>query len=49
MSREWRLLGPLLQAVAGMLMFGISTAGLFAVVQTLISPWVDDRSNKHGD
>ena len=34
MSREWRLLGPL-EAVAGMLMFGISTAVLFAVVQTL--------------
>jgi hypothetical protein len=34
MSREWRLLGPL-EAVAGMLMFGISTAVLFAVIQTL--------------
>ena len=34
MSREWRLLGPL-EAVAGMLMFGISTAVLFAVVQAL--------------
>jgi len=35
MSPEWRLLGPL-EAVAGMLMFGISTASLFAVTQTLI-------------
>jgi hypothetical protein len=34
MSREWRLLGPI-EAVAGMLMFGISTAVLFAVIQTL--------------
>jgi hypothetical protein len=35
MSREWRLLGPL-EAVAGMLMFSISTAVLFTVIQTLI-------------
>ena len=35
MSAEWRLLGPL-EAVAGMLMFGISTAVLFMVIQTLI-------------
>jgi hypothetical protein len=35
MSPEWRLLGPI-EAVAGMLMFGISTSVLFAVVQTLI-------------
>jgi len=35
MSREWRLLGPV-EAVAGMLTFGISTAVLFAVAQTLI-------------
>ena len=35
MSRAWRLLGPL-EAVAGMLMFGVSTAVLFAVTQALI-------------
>jgi len=37
MSRAWRLLGPL-EAVAGMLMFGVSTAVLFAVTQALIRP-----------
>jgi hypothetical protein len=35
MSPAWKLLGPL-EAVAGMLMFGVSTAVLFAVAQTLI-------------
>ena len=32
---QWKLLGPL-EAVAGMLMFGVSTALIFAVVQRLI-------------
>ena len=35
MSLRWRLLGPL-EASDGMLMFGISTAIIFAVVQRLI-------------
>ncbi len=35
MSPRWRLLGPL-EAIAGMLMFGISTAGLFGVALALI-------------
>ncbi|HSV08446.1 MAG TPA: potassium channel family protein [Candidatus Binatus sp.] len=35
MSPSWKLLGPL-EAVAGMLMFGVSTAGLFRVTETLI-------------
>jgi len=35
MSAAWMLLGPL-EAVAGMLMFGVSTAALFAVVERLI-------------
>jgi len=35
MSRAWGLLGPL-EAVAGMLMFGVSTAVLFGVTQALI-------------
>ena len=35
MSPAWRLLGPL-EAVAGMLMFGVSTAVLFRVIETLI-------------
>ena len=37
MSRAWRLLGPL-EAVAGMLMFGVSTAALFGVIEALIPP-----------
>jgi hypothetical protein len=35
MSGRWRLLGPL-EASDGMLMFGISTAMIFAVVQRLL-------------
>ena len=35
MSPTWRLLGPL-EAADGMLMFGISTALIFAVIQHLI-------------
>jgi hypothetical protein len=49
MSREWRLLGPL-EAVAGMLMFGISTAVLFAVIQTLTrlrEDGLDERRGSH--
>ena len=32
---EWKLLGPM-EAASGMLMFGISTALIFAIVQSLI-------------
>ena len=35
MTPSWRLLGPL-EAADGMLMFGVSTAMIFAVVQRLI-------------
>jgi hypothetical protein len=35
MSPRWKLLGPL-EAADGMLMFGVSTALIFAVVQRLI-------------
>jgi hypothetical protein len=35
MSPAWRLLGPL-EAADGMLMFGVSTAGLFAIIQRLL-------------
>jgi len=35
MSPSWKLLGPL-EAIAGMLMFGVSTAVLFGVTQALI-------------
>lgn len=35
LSPQWKLLGPL-EAVSGMLMFGVSTAVIFAVIQRLI-------------
>jgi len=35
MSPSWRLLGPL-EAANGMLMFGVSTAMVFAVIQRLV-------------
>ena len=35
MTPAWRLLGPL-EAVDGMLMFGVSTAMIFAVIQRLL-------------
>ena len=35
MSPSWRLLGPL-EAADGMLMFGVSTAMIFAVIQRLV-------------
>ncbi len=38
---QWRLLGPF-EAVDGMLMFGISTAFIFAVVNRLIHARFDD-------
>jgi hypothetical protein len=38
---EWRLLGPL-EAVVGMLMFGVSTAFIFAVVNRLIHARYED-------
>jgi hypothetical protein len=37
MSPPWKLLGPL-EAANGMLMFGISTAMIFAVIQRLVEP-----------
>ena len=38
---QWKLLGPF-EAVAGMLMFGVSTALIFAVIQRLIQAQFDD-------
>ena len=35
MTSSWRMLGPL-EAASGMLMFGVSTAIIFAVIQRLI-------------
>jgi hypothetical protein len=44
MSPSWKLLGPL-EAADGMLMFGVSTAIIFAVIQRLIQArFVDLRS-----
>jgi hypothetical protein len=41
---QWKLLGPL-EAVAGMLMFGVSTAFIYAVVNRLIHARFDDADN----
>ena len=38
---HWKLLGPL-EAVCGMLMFGVSTAFIFAVIQRLIHARFED-------
>jgi hypothetical protein len=46
MSPAWRLLGPL-EAIAGMLMFGISTAVLFWVIESLIRGRVGVGSQPH--
>jgi hypothetical protein len=35
MSPSWKLLGPL-EAANGMLVFGVSTAMIFAVIQRLV-------------
>ena len=41
LPRQWKLLGPF-EAVDGMLMFGVSTAFIFAVIQRLIHARFDD-------
>ncbi len=42
LPRQWKLLGPF-EAVDGMLMFGVSTAFIFAVVNRLINARFDDE------
>lgn len=42
-SARWRLMGPL-EASDGMLMFGVSTAMIFAVIQRLIQPGFRERN-----
>jgi hypothetical protein len=44
MSASWRLLGPL-EAADGMLMFGVSTAMIFAVVARLIQTRYPDAAS----
>ena len=44
MSPSWRLLGPL-EAADGCLMFGVSTAMIFAVIQRLILARFQDLQN----
>jgi hypothetical protein len=41
---EWKLLGPF-EAVSGMLMFGVSTAFIFAVIQRLIRARFEDEDD----
>jgi hypothetical protein len=41
---QWKLMGPF-EAVCGMLMFGVSTAFIFAVIQRLIRARYEDADN----
>jgi hypothetical protein len=44
MSAAWKLLGPL-EATDGMLLFGVSTAMIFAIIQRLVqSRYPESRS-----
>jgi Ion channel len=45
LAPPWRLLGPF-EAAAGMLMFGVSTALIFAVIQRLIHARLDGAEHK---
>jgi hypothetical protein len=44
MSPSWRLLAPL-EGANGMLMFGVSTTMLFAIIQRLIQTRLSDSSS----
>jgi hypothetical protein len=48
MSNSWKLMGPL-EAAAGMLMFGISTAMIFTVMQLLFQTRVAAVAELHAD
>ena len=48
MSPSWRLLAPL-EAANGMLMFGVSTTMLFAIIQRLIQTRLSDSSSDRID
>ena len=44
-SARWRLLGPL-EAADGMLMFGVSTAAIFAVIQRLVQVKLGEQGDQ---
>jgi hypothetical protein len=48
LSRQWRLLGPL-EAINGLLLFGLSTAAMFAVLNRLITNRLHNRSGRTAD
>ena len=48
MSVSWRLLGPP-EAAVGLLMFGVSTAMIFAVMQRLFRTRLEARRAAHTD
>jgi hypothetical protein len=48
LSERWRLLGPL-EAINGLLLFGISTAGLFAVLSHLIANRLRHQLGQQGE
>lgn len=47
MSTSWRLLGPM-EAATGMLMFGVSTAMIFAIIQKLVDARFTDLKEQEG-
>jgi hypothetical protein len=48
LSREWRLLGPL-EAINGLLLFGLSTAVMFAVMSHLIANRLRHQRGPQGE
>jgi Ion channel len=48
LSERWRLLGPL-EAINGLLLFGLSTAGLFAVMSHLIANRLRHQLGQQGE
>jgi hypothetical protein len=47
LPREWRSLGPI-ESVTGVLMCGLSTALLFAIVHQLVEGKIMNRAKRHG-
>jgi hypothetical protein len=48
LSERWRLLGPL-EAINGLLLFGLSTAVMFAVLNRLITNRLRQRAGSHSN
>jgi hypothetical protein len=48
LSTQWRLLGPL-EAINGLLLIGLSTAGMFAVLNRLITNYLRYQSDRRSE